>query len=181
MYQIALTEKKIIHYFIYRDPRDVIISEVYYLSNQNYWHRLHKYFKQLNTMDEKIAFGINGFDNNHSPYDYPNIAERFSRYRGWLNNKNVYAIKYEDLLPGNRMNSIKGIAEYYLSIVEIDVDINEIVRNLEASINPEESHTFRQGGSGGWKNEFSEQNKKIFKEIAGDLLIELGYESDYDW
>jgi hypothetical protein len=34
---------------------------------------------------------------------------------------------------------------------------------------------------GRWINEFTEQDKAFFKEIAGDLLIELGYESNNDW
>jgi hypothetical protein len=39
----------------------------------------------------------------------------------------------------------------------------------------------RKGIEGDWKNHFSEAHKQKFKEIAGDLLIELGYERDYRW
>lgn len=39
----------------------------------------------------------------------------------------------------------------------------------------------RKGIAGDWKNVFTEQDKAIYKEVAGDLLIELGYEKDYDW
>ena len=28
---------------------------------------------------------------------------------------------------------------------------------------------------------FTERDKEVFKEEAGDLLIELGYEKDVDW
>jgi hypothetical protein len=40
---------------------------------------------------------------------------------------------------------------------------------------------FRKGVAGDWRNAFSEEDKRVFKEEAGELLIELGYEEDYDW
>ena len=39
----------------------------------------------------------------------------------------------------------------------------------------------RKGIAGDWKNVFTERDKFIFKEVAGDLLIELGYEKDKTW
>jgi hypothetical protein len=39
----------------------------------------------------------------------------------------------------------------------------------------------RKGVAGDWKNFFTEEDKLIFKEEAGDLLVELGYEKDNDW
>jgi hypothetical protein len=32
-----------------------------------------------------------------------------------------------------------------------------------------------------WKKEFSKEDKILFKELGGDLLIELGYEENKDW
>ena len=40
---------------------------------------------------------------------------------------------------------------------------------------------FRKGVAGDWRNVFTEEDKSIFKEVAGDLLIELGYEKDNGW
>jgi hypothetical protein len=46
----------------------------------------------------------------------------------------------------------------------------------------EDSGTFlRKGIAGDWKNVFTERDKAIFKEVAGDLLIELGYEENKAW
>jgi hypothetical protein len=39
----------------------------------------------------------------------------------------------------------------------------------------EDSTSFlRKGVAGDWKNVFTEDDKRVFKEEAGDLLIELG-------
>jgi sulfotransferase family protein len=39
----------------------------------------------------------------------------------------------------------------------------------------------RKGVSGDWRGAFTESDRRIFKEEAGDLLVELGYEKDHDW
>ena len=52
---------------------------------------------------------------------------------------------------------------------------------LERAITPKKSGTFRKGQPGNWRQHFSEANKALFKEQAGDLLLRLGYETDNDW
>ena len=42
------------------------------------------------------------------------------------------------------------------------------------------SSFFRKGVAGDWKNVFTEEDKRIFKKEAGELLIKLGYEKDLD-
>lgn len=39
----------------------------------------------------------------------------------------------------------------------------------------------RKGVAGDWRNVFTERDREIFKEVAEDLLIELGYERDHSW
>jgi hypothetical protein len=39
----------------------------------------------------------------------------------------------------------------------------------------------RKGISGDWRNHFSPEQVRAFKERAGERLIELGYETDLDW
>lgn len=41
--------------------------------------------------------------------------------------------------------------------------------------------TFRKGQIGSWKTHFTDEHKRIFKAISGDLLTETGYESDANW
>lgn len=43
------------------------------------------------------------------------------------------------------------------------------------------SEFLRKGKVGDWKNYFTDQTKQWFNEIAGDLLIELGYVDSPDW
>jgi hypothetical protein len=43
------------------------------------------------------------------------------------------------------------------------------------------SNTFRKGQIGGWREEFSEEHGRAAREIAGPLLVELGYEANPEW
>jgi hypothetical protein len=40
---------------------------------------------------------------------------------------------------------------------------------------------YRKGVAGDWKNHFGDEEKRIFKDIAGDMLIRLGYETNLAW
>ena len=50
-----------------------------------------------------------------------------------------------------------------------------------SSIDPSKSHTFNTGGIKKWEKIFNDEHKDLFKKYAGELLVELGYEKDYDW
>ena len=39
----------------------------------------------------------------------------------------------------------------------------------------------RKGVAGDWREAFSGEDRRVFKEEAGDLLVELGYERDHGW
>jgi hypothetical protein len=40
---------------------------------------------------------------------------------------------------------------------------------------------YRKGIAGDWENVFTERDKAVYKEVAGELLIKLGYARDNDW
>jgi hypothetical protein len=40
---------------------------------------------------------------------------------------------------------------------------------------------YRKGVAGDWKNHFSAEEATLFREIAGDMLVRLGYEQSLDW
>jgi sulfotransferase 6B1 len=71
--------------------------------------------------------------------------------------------------------------DHLLNRVTLPASRELILNSLEASINPTKSPTFRSGKTGEWKKHFTDEHKKIFKEVAGDLLIKLGYEKDNNW
>jgi len=55
------------------------------------------------------------------------------------------------------------------------------ISTLVEAIQPKKSHTFRAGKTGGWREFFTEEHKRLFKDVAGDLLVRLRYEKNNDW
>ena len=39
----------------------------------------------------------------------------------------------------------------------------------------------RKGVAGDWKDVFTADDRRIYDRYAGELLVELGYETDHDW
>lgn len=61
------------------------------------------------------------------------------------------------------------------------MDKLQLLKLMKQNINPKTSWTFRKGKIGGWQEEFTEINKRNFKKVAGDFLIDLGYEKSNNW
>jgi hypothetical protein len=178
----ALARLNCAHFFVYRDPRDVAVAEAHYLTRMNRWHRMHRYFaRHLETDGERISAAILGVSDPDFPYDYPDIARRFARYRGWLDRTDVFAMRFEDLISESRRETLGRITSFYGSRGGVEIDADAVLDEIEANIDPRKSHTFREGRSGGWRRSFTPRHKEQMKRVAGQLLVDLGYEQDHAW
>jgi hypothetical protein len=180
-YAKRLAERNTVNYFVYRDPRAVVVSEAHYLREMNRWHRLSPYFRRAPTIADAISLSINGLNPPVPGILYPNIAARFARYHGWLHQADCLAIRYEDLVSESRTGVIQQMTELYAAHCKTRSNIEEWVRAMTAAIAPQKSHTFRSGKKSGWRQEFTPQHRRQFNDVAGKLLIELGYECDHSW
>jgi hypothetical protein len=167
-----------IPYFIFRDPRDVVVSHVFYVTEMESRHVHHAYYQSLPDFDARLKVSILGRPD--IDIEFPNIAERFTPYLDWLNHPEVLTIHFEDLIQ-DRVQALNRIIDHFLARVPLQSPRQLILESLESSINPAKSPTFRSGKTGEWQKHFTDEHKKIFKSIAGDLLIRLGYEKDNDW
>jgi hypothetical protein len=180
-YAQELEARHTVHYFIYRDPRAVVVSEAHYLREMNRWHRLAPYFRQAKSSEDAIMLSITGLDPPVPGINYPDIAARFARYEGWLNDANCLPIRYEDLLSDEQPALIRQMAEFYAHRSSVPCDVEACIRSMAAQIAPHKSHTFRSGKKSGWQQEFTPAHRQRFAELAGELLIRLGYESNLEW
>ena len=165
-------------YFIFRDPRDVVVSHVFYVTDMEARHVHHDYYQSLPDFDARLKVSILGRPD--AGVEFPNIAERFAPYLGWLDKKEVLTIHFEDLIH-DRAATLTSIMDHLLSRVPLQAPRQLILDAMESSINPTKSPTFRSGKTGEWKKHFTDEHKRIFKEVAGDLLVKLGYEKDGEW
>ena len=99
---------------------------------------------------------------------------------------NYTEVRYEDLLE-------RPVGEAQRLLEFLGVDSSEetarkcvkragFERRTDRKRGEEDSYShFRKGVAGDWESVFTEEDRRVFKEIAGDLLIELGYEKDNNW
>ena len=165
-------------YFIFRDPRDVVVSHVFYVTDMETRHVHHEYYQSLPDFNTRLSVSILGKPNTE--VEFPDINARFAPYLDWLDHPEVMAIHFEDLIL-DRASALTIIMGHFLARVPLQASGQLILNSLEASINPTKSPTFRSGKTGEWRKYFTDEHKKIFKDVAGDLLMRLGYEKDNDW
>lgn len=165
-------------YFIFRDPRDVVVSHVFYVTDMEPRHVHHEYYKSLPHFNARLKASILGRPD--AAVEFPNIAARFAPYMGWLEQPAVLKIHFEDLV-NDRAAALNHILDHLLDRVPLNVSRQTMLAALESSINPDRSPTFRSGKTGEWKKHFTEEHKQLFKRAAGDLLVKLGYEDNGDW
>jgi len=169
---------KFVPYFIFRDPRDVVVSHVFYVTDMEERHVHHEYYQSLPDFNARLNVSILGRPD--SKIEFSNIADRFAPYLDWINHPEVLTIHFEDLIHA-RPAALTRIMNHLLTRSPLPATRQLILDSLETSINPKKSPTFRSGKTGEWKKYFTDEHKKIFKDVAGDLLVKLGYEKNNDW
>ncbi len=167
-------------YFIVRDPRDIVVSHVYYVADIEPNHVHHDYYVSvLKTFEERLRTSILGRPDAANPF--PDIKGRFDPFLDWFNYPEVFCLKYEDAIstPAEMIHKIL----HHASNRGLSLYLNEpeAVQTLVDALDPRRSPTFRQGKSGGWRKHFTSEITRLFKDVAGDLLIQLGYEKDLNW
>jgi hypothetical protein len=165
-------------YFIFRDPRDVVVSHVFYVTEMESNHVHHAYYQSLPDFNARLRVSILGRPD--VGIEFPDIAGRFAPYLDWLDQPSVMKIHFEGLIH-DRARTLGLILDHLLARVPLTISREMILDSLEASINPGKSPTFRSGKTGEWRKHFTDEHKRIFKDVAGDLLIRLGYEENNNW
>jgi hypothetical protein len=164
-------------YFILRDPRDVVVSHVHYLTDMKADHIHHRYYQdELQNFDQRLQASIEGVADM-----FPNVRERFEPYMDWLDHPEVLMLRYEDFILDRRKTTGRVFDHAVARGFNAACDRDAAIQILVESIDPARSPTFRSGKIGGWRDSFNEQHKRLFKEVTSDLLIRLGYERDNDW
>lgn len=176
-----LNNKESAIFFIYRDPRDQIISSAHFILS--YPHHPYRAEGKLFSFDDLISALIQT-SNFYKYHGFPcdNISDLYQHYMPWLSAPHICVIQFEDLIGprggGNsekQFETIKKMASH-MGIAISDKRIKNVAHNLFGG-----TDTFRKGQIGAWKLHFKEHHKEAFKEIAGQLLIDLGYEKNFNW
>lgn len=170
-----VTSSDFIPFFIYRDPRDIALSYAFDIAEVLPNNQQKSYAEELHSFDERLTLSILGFP------ETPNIAEHFSHYTAWLDCPEVLKLHFEDFIHHQRASLGKIYDHFAKSVPNIPTKRDEALDILEEKLTLQEDDVWHSGKTNEWKKYFTEEHKRIFKEVAGDLLIKLGYEEDENW
>lgn len=184
----VLAERKYRKIFIHRDLRDVALSHAKWVVKEPRIF-LHKIYNEYYTSDDaRLMASICGvplgtpFGSNVS---HPSIGQDFSRWHGWLSDKDTLVVRFEDLVGsrGGGDDDVRWAAiRRILTHIEVEMSDSELHSKFSfEALNPRSAHTFRKGQIGGWKEVYTMDHVEAFKRVAGDMLIDLGYESNLTW
>jgi hypothetical protein len=174
-----LCQPERVNYFIYRDPRDMLVSQVFFATDMHEEHGMHDYYKSLPDFGERLKVAITGIDRDG--LHMVSVKQRYEGVFQWLEQKHVLCIRFEDLINDRDATLNAMLDEVEKTGYKIPTPRAKALSALLEAIQPRKSHTFRSGKTGGWREHFSAEHKKLFKDVAGDLLVRLGYERNSDW
>jgi len=174
---------------IYRDPRDALISHLFYMrelkdrGTKRDFFIVSPNFDELSFKDQLTAL-ITGTPEMKSYLNF--YKERIP----WALNFYSLSVKYEDLLgaKGGKSEAIQrqailNIANHIgmeLSSQKLDYVVNNLyVKADKAAVI--DGKVFARAATGNWAMFFTPEHKELFKKKMGKLLIQLGYEKDQNW
>ena len=176
----ALNRPGMASVFVYRDPRDMIISHIFYAVEIFEDHGMHRYYTEnLETMEERINAAIYGV--NENGLELISVKARYDSYQDWLSQAQILSLRFEDLIVQKdiALNQLLNFLEE--KGFKSGLERNQAIGLLASAIAPKKSGTFRKGKPGNWREHFTQGNIDNFKESTGDLLVQLGYESNNEW
>jgi len=105
--------------------------------------------------------------------------------RPYWSDPRFYTVRYEELVADPRTAVAKLLQflgedwdEAVLAHHEVESDFRDATAFPQ---NPEALEPIGTQAVARWQRDMTDEDKKTFKEIAGELLIESGYASDNDW
>ncbi len=168
-------------FLILRDPRDIVISHAFFVS-KNPYNTCYKLYKHLST-HERIMTSIVGISEDKDfGIKILNIKERIESLFPWMHSNNNCTVFFEQLVGPQGLGSL-DMQHQELTKISSHLGFNyshQEIENLASKIFGG-TETFRKGEIGDWKNHMSNEHKDVCKEMIGQILIDLGYEKDFEW
>lgn len=184
-----LSRREIKVILMVRDPRDQAVSLMYHIERDSS-HPQHNTFMELDKAG-RLSMCI-GTDSS----GFGGVSRWWHTLtKPWTDDTTkAICIRYEDLSANTYQELSKAFR--HVGIPANNVLTRSIVkRNRFERLSrgrkiwqsgrvpgkEDKSSHYRKGIVGDWRNHFTDEHKRAFKEVNGDALIQLGYEKDFDW
>lgn len=173
--------------FTIRDPRDQLISMAFMVIKNADGREV--------PFEDALIDLIDGLQKHYIPWAaeiqaaHPLMWELgvvgfYQLYLPWMSSPKFYTVRFENLVGprgGGQLEAQLQEIQHIASHLGLELSLSqasEIAQKLFG-----ETLTFREGQIGTWRQYFTSEIKKIYKNTPGacQLLIDLGYEKNNDW
>jgi hypothetical protein len=169
---------------MYRDPRDVVLSRYHHI------REFPKLSNEIGLVEDYRA--LSREEGLHRAVEI--VIDYFVPWiRGWREliqrhpECKFLVMSYEQL-HANPKAEFRRLMDFYgisMSDAEIEQVLIRIKTGRTSRFSPRglvgKKSTFRKGNVGDWRTELSSAHKALFRDRAGDFLVEVGYEKDKNW
>lgn len=151
-------EQQINVLYVVKDPRDYVYATAQWIKNA-----AHKDEESTKSVQELVAALI------------ADVDFVYRAYTPWMSYKNTLVVHSENF-AGKEEEQVEEILKLAR---HLGVSVDKQKAHRIALLCQKEEETYKNNGT--WKQAFTQEHKELFKEVAGQLLIDLGYEKDLNW
>ena len=157
--------------FIYRNPRDVLVSEANYCHKDGnsalagYWAKFSPEERLLRLIDDPWLIG--------------NFRDRMGEFVPWLEMPNVIPISFEELI-GPKGGGDATLQRRLIWSLQLKLQIPGSPDAFAAQVFNPRSPTFFAGKIGAWHRSFSPDVEKRYSALPQDFQAEFGYARSAD-
>lgn len=166
------------HLFLYRDMRDVAVSQTHHIlseDDEKHFHPAKDFYRSLGGFDEVLEAVIEGveMETENGQIRFPGVMERWMNYASWLRAPMVYRLRYEDLhqdcegvMAGILDYGLKRVAPIFGSRLNFHQETFDFVvkQMVFCGQQTDKSATFREGKTGGWRKVFKPHHVDAFRK-----------------
>jgi tetratricopeptide (TPR) repeat protein len=166
---------------ILRDPRDVVVSHAKYAASRPD-HPMYALYQSLSEPDRIMTSIVGTKQISQDGAVLLNIYERSKSVLPWVSKSFTNTTYFEKIVGpkggGSRKSQIGEVQKIFqhLGIQFTTKDLEKIADQVFGG-----THTFRKGVVGAWQDYFTEEHRRVFHKLAGQILVDIGYEQDDKW
>lgn len=160
--------------FVTRDPRDVLISNLHYITKLKR-HFLHKFFTEtLRSDDDRLDTLVRG---TPGPPFVRSLRDTLAAYVPWIGADGVLTIRFEDLV-GSRGGGDDEARKQTLIRIASHCGLNPT--GIAPTTGPvqQSTPTLRLGRAYGWHQFLPKHHSDLILNQCGALIAQMGYRTD---
>ena len=161
--------------YIIRDPRDVLVS---YINHQrrDASYPFHDYYINCSKNEAMLSVLVTMFSKRGQKR--AGLRERITNSMGWIDDKNVCSIKFEELI-GSAGGGSNELQRQSIKKILDHIDLNgdeQMINKISENVFYPKAKTFHKGQIGQWRRVCPPEIQETLNLFCGDLITKLGYE-----